>query len=551
MKSILFSLFTLSSVVFLTAKSVVISPDIPIQEQFNKSSSIYEITKNVNLKGSTIQIPNGSTIWFRGGSITNGMLSGSFYVKDVKKGSMRVKLKPGSRLLSEFPAYNYSSDINVSILSSCVSGIILKENLIIDSSINLNTSIDGNNHSIIASSNVPSVLVINGIKKGISIKNLSIKREYCREINKNYAVICLNSSNVTISDCSIEGRLYFVNKASSGVKTDKSTGFVFRNCTLTCDLSVCPKGWQYGQDHIAFYSINNIEIDQCRIVSTNVNRVIKTSQYFSVDDYKVVSNSTDSLFFHNNNVVARSDYGKQMWDMYCGSTNIIIKNNSFELSDFTRFVENKAYQDKYEDGALMSSIILIQDNVVETSGSDLFQFRASTMCDSFEISGNTFIMGGHNKNPYTGYIRYCGGYLQGYKSISITNNSFKWMDDAIGLPFLMVNFSCLETVVKNNNFYDVYRININSGKHPLYGIQPVSGKIFNYSDNNKYYSSSYSKSREELYLSELTLDDLIINLEDNPFDNSYEVIFGDNLLIGKSSYNSKSKRSQPFYRNTK
>lgn len=99
MKSILFSLFTLSSVVFLTAKSVVISPDIPIQEQFNKSSSIYEITKNVNLKGSTIQIPNGSTIWFRGGSITNGMLSGSFYVKDVKKGSMRVKLKPGSRLL--------------------------------------------------------------------------------------------------------------------------------------------------------------------------------------------------------------------------------------------------------------------------------------------------------------------------------------------------------------------------------------------------------------------------------------------------------------------
>ena len=543
---VLFSAFLLVS----SANSYVVSCDIPIQDMFNRGQTTYEIKTDIDLKGATVVVPDGSTLLFIGGSISNGMLSGAFYVKNIKRGSMRVKLKQGSLILSLFDAYNYSSDVNVSILSSCVSGIVLKEDIVIDSGIKLRTSLDGNNHSIFVSSKASSGITISDVNKGLTISRLFVKRSYSGDINKNYALICTNSSNITITDCSIEGRLYFVNKAFLINKFVDCSGITIRNCTLTCDLSSCPKGWQYGQDHISFYSVSNIEIDSCRIISTNVNRVIKTSQFYSSNNYQVVSHSTDSVSFHNNCVIAKSEYGKQMWDMYCGSTNIIIKNNTFNISGFTRFIENKAYQDKYSNGLLMTSNIQISDNFVETSGSDLFQFRASTNCDSFIINGNTFIMGGANKNLQTGFTRYCGGYLQGYKSLSLTNNCFKWVDEAIGLPFLMVNFSCSETIIRNNAFYDVYRINIASGTHPLYGTQPVSGKVFVYSGNSKHYSGQYVKSREELYLSDLKLDEIAIQLEDNHFNNSYEVIYGDNVSIGKSLYQSKSKHSKPFYRSS-
>ena len=546
--ALLMAIISFTSVI---ACGVRINPNRPLQEQFNQGAVTYKVSEDIDLGGKTINIPDGATISFRGGRVLNGTLSGSFYVKGVKKGSFGVSMKKGSKLMSPFPIFNFKPEINTSVISACVSGIFLKEDINISSDINLKSSLDGEGHTIAASSSSAAVLRIIGNHQGIVIRNLRITRKYSGEINKNYALICENSSNIAITDSSIEGRLYFVNKTFSENPADISSGFVINNCLLSCDLSSCKQGWEFGQDHLAFYSIRDISITNCKIFSTNVNRVLKTSQYFPKNDYSHVTYCTDNILFKDNTVIAKSDYGKQMWDMYCGSTNVTIQNNTFEIEGFTRFIENKAYQDKYSAGELVSSQIFILDNKVKTIGSDLFQFRTSPKCDLIEIRRNSFNMGGPNKNVNTGYVRNCGGYLQGFKQMTISDNSFKWADEAVGLMFLMVNFACNDTIIENNDLEDVYRINISNATHPVNGSQAVSGKRFKYSGNKKVYSGRYQKSREEIYVSDVDFKLMDVDIENNAFNNSYEIIFAKNASIDNMAYGSKSKNSKSYLNQVK
>lgn len=48
-----------------------------IQDKFNKPNVIYKITKDINLEGGTLTIPEGCTLDFQGGSIYNGTVTGN------------------------------------------------------------------------------------------------------------------------------------------------------------------------------------------------------------------------------------------------------------------------------------------------------------------------------------------------------------------------------------------------------------------------------------------------------------------------------------------
>lgn len=535
----------------IDAKTVHIKDNIPIQQQFNLGAVTYSISSSIDLNGTTIRIPDGATLKFKKGSLFNGTITGSFRVKGVKKESFRVRVRSDGRILNTMPVYNHSPEVNASVMSSCASLILLKESIETNQSISLSCSLDGNGHCIKANEKVASVLVIKDIRHGITIKDLIISRDYSGTINTNYAILCYNSSNISLINSTIEGRLQFVNNTSSDDIEKISSGVVFSDCILTCDLSCCPQGWEYGQDHLAFYSIKNIQIENCKIKSTNVNRIIKTSEYFANENYETVSHCSDDIVFQNNEVVGRCTFGKQMWDMFCGTTNVTIKNNSFNLEGFTRFIENKASQNKYEGKNLVSSIIRILNNRVITSGSDLFQFRTNPRCDSFEIRDNSFIMKGNNKNTNTGSMRSCGGYLQGYKSAVIENNVFSWQDEAVGLLFLVVNFNCDHTIIRNNTVIDASRIEVASTKNPDTKKETyTTGKSFYYVGNKKEYSAAYNKSREELYIADMIIDSLHIDVAKNVFNNSYEVIFARNTKIKDVSYRSKASSSKSFYRHT-
>lgn len=45
-----------------------------IQDKFNKANTIYKITKDINLGGDTLTIPEGCTLDFQGGTIGGGTI---------------------------------------------------------------------------------------------------------------------------------------------------------------------------------------------------------------------------------------------------------------------------------------------------------------------------------------------------------------------------------------------------------------------------------------------------------------------------------------------
>lgn len=98
------TVFLISTAMF--GKSVTVKTDRPIQDQFAESYATYIIKSEIDLKGSTLYIPEGATITFkRKGSICNGMihccntlLKGTIHLYCTVSGSIQNKEIPISCL---------------------------------------------------------------------------------------------------------------------------------------------------------------------------------------------------------------------------------------------------------------------------------------------------------------------------------------------------------------------------------------------------------------------------------------------------------------------
>lgn len=273
-----------------------------------------------------------------------------------------------------------------------------------------------------------------------------------------------------------------------------------------------------------------------------MNRVFKTTAYFSEKKYEKAECCTDNILFRNNKVTAMAVYGKQMWDMFCGTTNVTIEHNTFNISGFTRFIEDKAYQPKYKGGHLLQSYIVIKSNMVNVAHADLFQFRANHECDNFVVTGNSFIMAGNNKNTVSGHNRLSAGiHLQGYKKCIITNNSFTWKDEAIGLLLATVSFKCDSTVITNNKIQDAYRIYFTDATSPITNENENSEcQYFEYRGNSKTYTKQYNKLKGEVLVTNTTIRKANIYFNTTLYSD-YPITLGKGSTIDSMEVSSSSK----------
>lgn len=526
------------------SKNIIVNEDIDIQTQLRATNATYIIKSPLDLKGKTINLPQGCTILFSNGSISNGMLNGHVKIKgNISKGCLNVRFSKESSIDSYLPIFNYSTDIVASQLHACRNGCYLAEDIYIGKSVYLQTSIDGQKNTVTISENLNTGFYITDFKKPVTISNIVITKQIKpNSINMNYVLYAINSSNITVENSTINGRLFFVNKTKSDDEDKISKNIKIINCELNCDLSKCPQGFEYLQDHLSFYSIKNISILNCKINSLNVNRVIKTSAYFSENKYEEAVNCTDGVDFENNEVFATSSHGKQLWDMFCGTVNVVVKGNYFSSHGFTKFIENKAYQPKNKKLKPIQSTFLICNNVVELENSSIFQFRANAKNDSFIVRDNDFTVYGSNLNTNTGSNRSCGIYLQGYRKCIIESNSFTYKDEAIGILFAKVNFDCVKTVIKNNKITDAYRIYFGKADHPVRGKEQTSCAEFTYVDNIRYYTSSYYEQKNELFVSDSDIRFLNVHI-DNVSDTS-PVILHKGTKIGIFSISPKHNSPQ-------
>ena len=398
-------------------------------------------------------------------------------------GSLNVNFSNCS-ITGTVPVYN-NGDV-AGLLSSCIDECKVMEDITIDKSIKLRACIKGNDYSITCSEKTPVAIYINNSKTPITIDGLVIKKLIPPgTINQNYSINSTNSSNITIKNSTVEGRIRFANKTKSDSPNDISQNITIIDSRLYADFSDCPQGWEYGQDHLAFYSIKKVRIENCEIVSKNVNRVLKTSAYFTDTNYDHPQNCTENVLFKNNQVQSESGWGKQFWDMYCGTVNATISDNIVNLNGFTRFVENKAYQVKYKDDRPISSVIIISNNVVNMVCGNLFQFHANSDYDKFVVQGNRFRLGGSNRNSVSDNNRSTGIQLQGYNSCSLIDNVFEWVDEAEGMSFASINFRSGTTSVIGNSFINAGLITVSKANHMSHAIIPtvcdsieISGNFF-------------------------------------------------------------------------
>lgn len=496
----------------IEGRNVLISPQESIQDQFVFENTTYIIKNYIDLSGKTICIPNGSTIRFRkNGSLNNGTISGRFKLANIRSNSLNLHFS-NCQISGLVPVYKVC-DV-AGLISSCVDGCTLQDDIIISDPIKLKSGIDGNNHKISCTASAPVALYILDSKKPIEITHVKIVKDIpSGTVNQNYALYIQNSSNITIAESEINGRIQCVNTTKSDETEKVSKNISIVKCSLKADLTECPQGWEYCQDHLAFYSIKNVRIEDCSIDSRNVNRVLKTSAYFSVEDYSHPQNCTDGVSFRCNNIHADSKYGKQFWDMFCGTVNVIAEQNIVNLRGFSRFIENKSFQLKYKGDKILSSLITIKDNSVVMEGGNLFQFMANSTVDNFNISKNSFTLLGSNINHSTQFVRSCAMLLQGYKSCRFNNNNFVMKDDAVGLPLAYVNFKSLDTEIRDNNIQDACRIYITStNNHSTGKMEYASLDRFVYAGNIKNYTAKYGEnSKMEVYcvrskVRKLTLD---------------------------------------------
>ena len=515
------------------AGAVRLSAARPLADQFEQGATTYVIKKSINLGGKTVAVPDGSVLVFKGGSLNNGTLSGKFSVENVKKNSLNVRMAEGSSFQNEVPIY---AGNDVSVISACEAGCRLESDLSVKEKILLHGNLDGNGHSIVGVGGNYRLISIENSEKPLTISNVKlVKAHKPGEKSLAYAIYAINSSDITVENCNVDGRLYFTDK--DGV----SKGLTIRGCTLTCDLSDCVQGWEHQQDHITIVSVCDVLIENCTIFSKDVNRVFKTSAYFSKPEFDDPSNCVDGVVLRNNTITAECRYGKQLWDMFCGTVNVLIEGNVINASGMTEIFENKAHQRKFKDGELISSTIRIIGNNVVTSGSSMFMFNTNSECDSFEVIGNDFCMGGPNSNEVTGFKRSTGCYLQGYKSCVIRNNTFKFADEAVGLPFAVVNFKCLSTEVCDNSFVDAYRINFSSTSG-----KSVEAERFLYSGNVKSYGPKYKSSKVEVSLEGSDVKDLNVAIPHDNNNSDYFVTFNKGVTVGMFNFDSKASSKRAF-----
>lgn len=217
------------------------------------------INQDIDLTGKTVTIPSGTVLKFKGGSICNGTLSGKFIVTGkIKRNTFAVSIKDGSSILTTLPIFNYSTGIVRSQIKACRNGITLMEDINLDNSITLSTSINGNGHKLYVGKESNAAVYIQNSRRPITISNITITKGIEKgTINKNLALHILNSSNVCITNCVLNGRISIINNTQIENDSESSKNFVIKNSTLNCDLTDCPQGWEYVQDHILIKSISN------------------------------------------------------------------------------------------------------------------------------------------------------------------------------------------------------------------------------------------------------------------------------------------------------
>lgn len=469
---------------------VILRKDKTFAEQVSQANTIYEIRYDFDLGGEEVEIPNNCVLYFIGGSLVNGTIAGDIQIYGNGKGSLMCDIL-GS-IISPFNLYNYGSHTK-SLIESCKDVIYLQEDVNCNGATMLSCDFIGNGHVVTGVANTRSVFEINA--DNVHISNTHIVKELPIEDSPShrYAVHCNGFNNLSIENCEVEGAI-MINSEDAAEPYQISYNAIIKDNHIHCDFTSIGEGGYYERDVISILGIQGVEISNNRIDAKNVNRIFKFSASNLKGDYDSPSCYSGYILVENNVINAESNYGKQVFDNFCGTLNVKIVNNRFTIKGFGHWIQDKttALTDK--------KTIEASNNYVDIQNACIIEAWANKSCANYILSNNNIICHGDNTNRQ---ITTQGGQEtivtiqtpiinNGCESMLIENNNIEAYDSYVGLN-LCVSYSSYETgrlFFVNNYIKDFNRIAIDS--HTI--------SYFKYRGNVKYYTSGNAADKMEVNL---------------------------------------------------
>ncbi|QVJ07693.1 hypothetical protein L7H23_01260 [Sphingopyxis sp. BSN-002] len=195
--------------------------------------------------------------------------------------------------------------------------------------------------------------------KGVSLSDMKIETTNAGRV----VLWTLDTDAPSIDRCFLNGRIY-----SRNALNEEHSGPKISRCVVTCDFGSDYDGVQQ-YDVFSIYGLFGASITDCDILTNNVHRLCKVTDISTVTDpaQEVTAYNSRAFIFSRNRV--RGVGGKQVFDLYSGTSGANISDNHFELSDdltdsghrWEVVIENKSAANA-RDGYDIGSALVVHGN---------------------------------------------------------------------------------------------------------------------------------------------------------------------------------------------
>lgn len=359
-----------------------------IQNKFKKTNTIYKITKDMNLEGSTLIIPVGCTLDFQGGSISNG----NIIAANIKNSYLKPEWFGAKGNGTDDDSAAFQMLMNLCKSSNCKvielgDSTYLIDNVVIPSDVSI---IGSNKYKSILKSysnplNLPILISDDTQGNNIVLRNLTIESSGERT---EYTVKILNKVGVIVDNC------YFVRHTIEGSPTDYHGIFI---------------GRKEGTETTYITKFTNNRVNQCCVTIEGTDGYIDHNEIWGIGCESALHLvKSGNHMISNNQIVGGSVYGA----IYCTgwATALKLFGNYFDGS--STIVANVPYGLNVDCNLTYCTIS--NNNFWHIYGTAI---RVKT-CIGCVFSGNVFE---NNDTSNTGNPDIL---LENTQSSSITNNSF-------------------------------------------------------------------------------------------------------------------------------
>lgn len=418
-------------------------------------------------------------------------------------------------------------DYSQAIEDCSAQGIAVKVNITVkaESSINLQNSITGSGRIYGAFNTLFRTYL-----DDITISDMEIESTLGSGINSSALIEAENCNRLTVKGC----KLTNVRIRHRNTELAEHQEFRFQNNKVIADFTSFD--FMTSQlDVVTVRGINGVWIEDNKIEVTNVHRVFKIADTEGNEHPEgnelpdqVSQFNSKNIHVIGNVITGSTGSNKQVLDMFFGSQNVHIEDNTVDVTGFSSIFENKTgiKQDFVQNTKIVNNPILRNDGVVIRLQGSYGALTAAHQggYQNALISGNTLI---NTADPSTTKIDICD--LRFYNKIEFNDNEI--LDNDTGKK--RVNISGNEIFIAIGNHIPHGSFLFNKATNNSAG-DPFDPDIKKIMINSNIFKNGLEKLEGQIAIKSFTASDLDVTVVGNQLDSSEpsESVSGADVLRG-------------------